>query len=136
MTVWIIEESPNPGIWNILQSRGFYKSEVRAAKAAKELERWHREMNSMNIRSQYRYRATPYQPATLVKDDPSPSATGDELHNEVEIGWGGGRVYARPFLRPMAVWTPEQAEQFAEHLVSAAREARKPSALSTKEPSE
>lgn len=32
MSIWIIEESPNPGIWNVLQSRGMYKNKARADK--------------------------------------------------------------------------------------------------------
>jgi hypothetical protein len=63
MRIWIIEESPNPGIWNVLQSRGIFKTELRAKKVAEELTRWHRE----NIippaqKFGWRYRATEYAP--------------------------------------------------------------------------
>jgi hypothetical protein len=59
--IWIIEESPNPGVWDVLQSRGMYKSESRAIKAAQELQRWHRE--NLTPDSKFfdrRYRAVAY----------------------------------------------------------------------------
>ena len=62
-SVWIIEESPNPGIWNVLQSRGIYKRKERAVLAAVELTRWHNEnLTRDNPRYGWRYRATEYQP--------------------------------------------------------------------------
>lgn len=61
--IWIIEESPNPGVWNVLQSRGIYKSKSRADKAAKELTRWHREgLTPDNFSFGFRFRATEYLP--------------------------------------------------------------------------
>ncbi len=63
MSIWIIEESPNPGIWNMLQSRGIYKSKARAEKAAKELTRWHLEsLRREHAKHGWRYRATEYIP--------------------------------------------------------------------------
>lgn len=44
--------------------------------------------------------------------------------NEVEIGWRNGMVTAGPFIGEHAVWTPEQAEQFAEYLIASAQKAR------------
>jgi len=61
--IWIIEESPNPGIWNVLQSRGIYKSQKRADHAAKELTRWHCEnLQPDNPSFGFRHRATAYAP--------------------------------------------------------------------------
>ena len=60
--IWIIEESPNPGVWNVLQSRGIYKSSLRAEKAAKELNEWHAQLPSDNHLCHWRYRATAYGP--------------------------------------------------------------------------
>ena len=63
MGVWIIEESPTPIVWNVLQSRGIYKSKARAEKAAKELTRWHSENLTPDcMRYGWRYRATEYAP--------------------------------------------------------------------------
>jgi hypothetical protein len=61
--IWVIEESPTPGIWNLVQSRGIYKNPERARNAAKELQRWHRE----NLRPEalsfgWHFRATAYVP--------------------------------------------------------------------------
>jgi len=59
--IWIIEESPNPGVWKVLQSRGIYKNEGRAICAAVELQRWHREnIQPDNPRYGLRYRAVGY----------------------------------------------------------------------------
>jgi hypothetical protein len=59
--IWIIEESPNPGIWNILQSRGMYKNKDRADRVAKELQRWHIEnIQPDNPNFGMRYRAVAY----------------------------------------------------------------------------
>ena len=55
---------------------------------------------------------------------PEPEAPQAMLYNEIEIGWRGGKVTAGPFIRENAVWTPEQAEQFAEYLKSSAQKAR------------
>lgn len=61
--IWIIEESPNPGVWNILQSRGMYKSEGRAVCAAVELQRWHREnIQPDNPNYGKHFRAVQYAP--------------------------------------------------------------------------
>jgi hypothetical protein len=46
------------------------------------------------------------------------------LQNEVEIGWRCGIVTAGPFIRENVAWTPEQADQFAMYLKSAAHKAR------------
>jgi hypothetical protein len=63
MSIWIIEESPIPGIWNILRSRGIYKTKKRVDHAAKELMRRHREnLAPDNIMYDWRYRATEYTP--------------------------------------------------------------------------
>lgn len=62
-SVWIIEESPNPGIWKVLQSRGFYKTKERAVLAAVELTRWHNENLTPDCTTYgWRYRATEFQP--------------------------------------------------------------------------
>lgn len=62
MSIWIIEESPNPGIWNIVQSRGIYKSERKAKTVAENLTRWHRDNLMPSIKSfGYRFRATEYK---------------------------------------------------------------------------
>ena len=61
MGVWIIEESPTPIVWNVLQSRGIYKSKARAEKAAKELTRWHSENLTPDCTSYgWRYRVMDY----------------------------------------------------------------------------
>jgi hypothetical protein len=60
--IWIIEESPNPGVWNIVQSRGLYKTEARANKAAKELTEWYRDALPVgNPNHGCRFRAVEYQ---------------------------------------------------------------------------
>jgi hypothetical protein len=60
-SIFIIEESPNPGVWNILQSRGIYKTKIRADNTAKELTRWHREnLKPDNPNFGFRYRVTKY----------------------------------------------------------------------------
>lgn len=57
----VIEESPNPGVWNVLQTRGIYKSFYRAQTVAVELTRWHREnLPPNNPRYGFRFRATKY----------------------------------------------------------------------------
>jgi hypothetical protein len=61
--IWIIEESPNPSVWYVLQSRGIYKTEARATQSAKELQRWHREeLKPGNVNYGKRFRAVPYGP--------------------------------------------------------------------------
>lgn len=60
--IWIIEESPNPGVWHVLQSRGFYKTERRAVDAAKELQRWHYSLPPTNKNYARHFRAVPYGP--------------------------------------------------------------------------
>ena len=63
MTIWIIEESPTPSVWNVLQSRGLYKSKERAVRAASELTRWHRENLTPDCMSYgWQFRATEYAP--------------------------------------------------------------------------
>jgi hypothetical protein len=60
--IWIIEQSPQPGVWDIVQSRGLYKTEVRAKKAAKQLTEWHRDGLPMsNPLHGWRFRAVEYQ---------------------------------------------------------------------------
>ena len=46
------------------------------------------------------------------------------IQNEIEIGWRNGVVTAGPFIRENVVWTPDQADQFAEYLRSSAQKAR------------
>jgi hypothetical protein len=66
-SIWIIEELPNPGIWNVLQSRGIYKTRIRAERAAKELQRWHREdLKPGNKYFGCHYRATEYAPLSSL----------------------------------------------------------------------
>ncbi len=48
----------------------------------------------------------------------------EPLQNEVEIRWKMGKVMAGPFIGPHAMWTPDQAEQFARLLMDAAQKAR------------
>jgi len=61
--IWIIEWSPNPGVWHVLQSRGLYKTEARAVSSAKELQRWHREnIQPGNPNYGKHFRAVPYMP--------------------------------------------------------------------------
>lgn len=63
MSIWIIEESPNPGIWNIVQSRGIYKRKERAEKAVREIVREHKENHGPeSIYFNRPYRATEYVP--------------------------------------------------------------------------
>lgn len=63
MSIWIIEESPNPGVWNIVQSCGIYKSGSRAKHSAARLERWHKEnLTPTSKKFGWRYRATEYTP--------------------------------------------------------------------------
>lgn len=63
MPVYLIEESPNPGVWNVMQSRGIYKTKERAVLAAVELTRWHNEnLQPGNPRYGFRFRANEYQP--------------------------------------------------------------------------
>ena len=47
-----------------------------------------------------------------------------EITNEIEIRWRKGFVCAGPFIRENARWTPDQADQFADYLRSAAQSAR------------
>jgi len=47
------------------------------------------------------------------------------VRNEIVIGWRDGLVTAGPFIGTHVVWTPEQAEQLADYLKAAAKEARK-----------
>ena len=61
MSVYLIEESPNPGVWNVLQSRGIYKTKERAVLAAVELTRWHTENLTRDcMKFGWRYRAVKY----------------------------------------------------------------------------
>lgn len=62
-SIWVIEESPNPGIWIVMQSRGMYKSPLRATKVARELQDFHlKVLQPGNSSYGYRYRATEYVP--------------------------------------------------------------------------
>ena len=68
--VWIIQESPHPGVWNVLQSRGIYKSEKRAKKVAEELTRWHLEnLPSDNPKHGWRYRHTEFIPKRNAENE-------------------------------------------------------------------
>ena len=53
------------------------------------------------------------------------------IYNEVEISWREGKVLAEPFIHAYTVWTPEQAEQFANYLKQAAESARKQNSTSS-----
>jgi hypothetical protein len=64
-SIWIIEESPNPGVWNVLQSSAIYKSPARAKAVASELTVWHREaLRENSPQFGHRFRATEYIPRT------------------------------------------------------------------------
>jgi hypothetical protein len=57
---------------------------------------------------------------------PEPVEQGEqpEITNQIEIAWRKGFVCAGPFIRENVRWTPDQADQFADYLRSAAQSAR------------